>query len=198
MGYIFYLMGKSSSGKDTIYRKLLAREDLALKNVVLYTTRPIREGEREAREYHFIDDKQVERFMESGSVIEIRSYDTCYGVWKYMTVNDGSFDDPAQNCLMIGTLEAYRKMCSYFGKDRVVPIMIVLDDGVRLQRAINREKKQLKPRYEELCRRFLADAKDFSQEELAAAGVDTFYENDDLGRCVKEIADMIKRKISQG
>ena len=45
MNHIFYLMGKSSSGKDTVYSRIL--EDSELIPIVLYTTRPIRAGERE-------------------------------------------------------------------------------------------------------------------------------------------------------
>ncbi len=193
MGNIFYLMGKSSSGKDTIYRKLLAREDLNLQRVVPYTTRPIREGEENGREYFFIDDKQVEALEAQGAIIELRAYNTCHGVWRYMTVNDDVFQKE-EDCLMIGTLEAYTKMCAYFGEERVVPVMIIVDDGMRLQRALNRERKQEHPKYEELCRRFLADAQDFAQEKLLAAGIDLCYVNDDLEECVDEIAAMILAK----
>ena len=49
MGKIFYVMGKSASGKDTIYKKLLERFP-GLKTVVTYTTRPIRDGETEGVE----------------------------------------------------------------------------------------------------------------------------------------------------
>ena len=51
MGKIFYIMGKSSSGKDSIYRKLEADEELGLERLVIYTTRPVRDGEKEGREY---------------------------------------------------------------------------------------------------------------------------------------------------
>ena len=44
MGKIFYIMGKSSSGKDSIYRKLESTEEFGLKRLVIYTTRPIRDG----------------------------------------------------------------------------------------------------------------------------------------------------------
>ena len=49
--------------------------------------------------------------------------------------------------------------------------MIELDDGVRLQRALDREKAQDHPKYEELCRRYLADAQDFSEEKLALSKI---------------------------
>ena len=58
MGRIFFLMGKSSSGKDTLYRSLRV-EFPQLKPVVLYTTRPMREGEINGVDYYFIDEKTV-------------------------------------------------------------------------------------------------------------------------------------------
>lgn len=191
MGYIYCLMGKSSSGKDTIYRKLLEKETLGLKRVVPYTTRPIREGEKDGREYFFVDDAKVEAMLQAGCIVELRSYHTCHGVWKYMTVDDGKIGKGNEDYLMIGTLEAYGKLLEYFGSDVVVPVMVTLDDGVRLQRALNREMKQENPKYEEMCRRFLADAADFSKEALTAAGITRFYLNEDLNACVNEIADMI-------
>lgn len=50
MGKIYYVMGKSCSGKDTIYRRLTERHP-ELRVVVPYTTRPIREGEQDGVEY---------------------------------------------------------------------------------------------------------------------------------------------------
>ena len=50
MGKMVYLMGKSSTGKDTIYRELLKSSSLQLKKIVPYTTRPMRAGEKEGRE----------------------------------------------------------------------------------------------------------------------------------------------------
>ena len=54
MGKIFYVMGKSASGKDTIYKKLHSRMP-ELKTVTMYTTRPIRDGEHNGVEYFFVD-----------------------------------------------------------------------------------------------------------------------------------------------
>lgn len=58
MGKIYYIMGKSSSGKDTLFRKI-KQELPMLQTVTLYTTRPKREGEREGVEYHFVTDEQM-------------------------------------------------------------------------------------------------------------------------------------------
>ena len=82
MGKIFYLMGKSSSGKDTIYNKLLQNKKLNLQKIVLYTTRPIRAGEENGIHYYYVDEKKTDELIKAGKVIELRAYDTFYGVWK--------------------------------------------------------------------------------------------------------------------
>ena len=55
MGKIYYMMGKSSSGKDTLYKEVRQRCP-ELKTVTLYTTRPKREGEKDGVEYFFVTD----------------------------------------------------------------------------------------------------------------------------------------------
>lgn len=187
MGKIFYLMGKSSSGKDTIYKELLKREKLHLKKILLYTTRPVRAGEKDGVQYHFVDDGTVRAFEEEGKIIELREYHTFCGLWKYFTVDDGQIDLSQNNYLIIGTIESYVKTKAYFGAQRVVPIMIELDDGIRLQRALDRERSEESPKYEEMCRRFLADAEDFGVEKKQAAGIDKEFYNEDLNRCLEEI-----------
>ena len=59
MGKIYYIMGKSATGKDHIYRALLKDETLGLAPLILFTTRPMRRGETDGREYHFIDITEV-------------------------------------------------------------------------------------------------------------------------------------------
>ena len=81
MGKIFYIIGKSSTGKDTILAELLKDEALGLLEATQYTTRPMRAGEVEGREYHFITDEQADRFKADGKIIEMRAYNTVYGVW---------------------------------------------------------------------------------------------------------------------
>ena len=77
----------------------------------------------------------------------------------------------------------------------VIPVYINIDDGERLIRAINREKKQKNPGYEELCRRFLADSRDFSKENLERLGIDTYYLNDDIDECLESIKELIREKM---
>lgn len=192
MGKIYCIMGKSSSGKDTLYKMLLDDEELSLKTLVSYTTRPMREGETDGVEYYFCDEDQLRAFEAEDRVIELRAYQTVCGVWKYFTVKDHQMGDDAQDYLFIGTLEAYLKMRDYFGKDRVIPIYIEVEDGVRLERAIERERSQRAPKYEELCRRFLADAADFSEAKLREAGIDRRFVNEDLQKIEQKIKDFMQ------
>lgn len=184
-------MGKSSTGKDTIYRELL-KKGLGLTPIVPYTTRPIRMGEVDGREYHFTDEAGYQRLLEAGKVVESRAYDTVHGIWRYFTVAEDSLDLSTGDYCLIGTVEAYVNLKKYFGEEKICPILIDIDDGERLQRALTRERKQKSPRYEEMCRRFLADARDFAEEKLMQAGIEKRFYNHKLCDCIAEIVSYIE------
>ena len=76
MGKIFLLMGKSSSGKDTIYRELMRKKDIGLKKVVSYTTRPMREGETDGVQYLFKNEEEYRKLKDDKKIIEERTYHT--------------------------------------------------------------------------------------------------------------------------
>ena len=191
MGKIFYLMGKSSSGKDTLYKKLNEENRYGLKSIVSYTTRPIRGGEQDGREYHFVSVDAFERMKDTGKVIEYRSYNTVHGIWYYFLADDGQIDLENESYLLIGTLEGYESLVSYFGKERIVPIYLEVDDGIRLQRALDREKSQPSPKYAELCRRYLADQEDFSEEKLEKNGIGIRFNNENIEVTCNSILDYI-------
>ena len=191
MGKIYCLMGKSASGKDTVYRKI--RERLPeLGTYVMYTTRPMREGEIPGQTYHYIQAEELDALSRQGKVIESRTYSTVFGPWTYATVDDGQFDLEAGDYLVPGTPESFVRLKAYFGAERVVPLLLEVEDGERLLRAVRREQREARPKYEELCRRFLADAADFSEEKLREAGISRRFVNEDPDRCAAEIAEEIR------
>lgn len=196
MGKIYCVMGKSSSGKDSIYHEIMEKGALGLKPIIPYTTRPIRDGEQDGREYHFCTEDTVQRLQDAGRIMELRAYNTVYGVWKYFTVDNERIDLSKNNYLYIVTLEGYTKIREYFGADRVVPIYIEVEDGERLMRAIAREQKQEVPKYEEMCRRFLADSADFSEEKLVEAGIVRRFQNNDFVQTVQEVTAYIADEIA--
>lgn len=188
-GRVFYIIGKSSSGKDTIYKRLLNESNL--KPIIPYTTRPIRDGEQDGVEYYFVTS--VEEMQKRGKIIESRSYNTKLGIWTYATVDDGQVNLSNDSYIAIGTIDSYVKVKEHFVN--VTPIYIEVDDGVRLQRALNRERTQTNPKYSEMCRRFLSDEEDFSEDKLSVLGLSRRFKNIDLDLCVKEIKEYIEGTI---
>lgn len=191
MGKIYYVMGKSSSGKDTVYKKLKEQYP-AFRSVVPYTTRPIREGEKDGVEYYFVDAEQFRAMKEDGKVIESRSYNTKCGIWTYFTADDGQIDLSAADYLLIGTLVSYQALREYFGEEAIVPVYLEVEDGLRLARALERERRQEKPKYAEMCRRFLADEEDFSEENLIKSGITVRFGNEDFTECLNKIQRYIE------
>ena len=192
VSYIFCLMGKSSSGKDTVYRRLLEDKNLQLERLVTGTTRPIREGERDGEEYYFYTDEQFQKLRKDGRIIECRSYDTIHGIWHYFTVAYDKLDVAHHDYLTINTLEAYVKLRDHFGAKRLIPLYLEVDDGLRLQRALDRERAQIQPRYKELCRPFLADEEGFSMENLQREHIEPIFQNIVLDETVAQVCDYIR------
>lgn len=191
MGKIYCVMGKSSSGKDTVYKKL-KEQYKEFRLIVPYTTRPIREGEKDGVEYYFVDPEQFRAMKEDGKVIESRSYNTKCGIWTYFTAVDGQIDLSAADYLLIGTLVSYQALREYFGEEAIVPVYLEVEDGLRLARALERERRQEKPKYAEMCRRFLADEEDFSEENLIKSGITERFGNEDFTECLNKIQRYIE------
>ncbi len=193
MGKLFCVMGKSASGKDSIYNELLAQKEFPLAHVVPYTTRPIRAGETDGVTYHFCTREEAKQLQEAGKVIELRTYQTVHGPWDYFTADDGQIDLQTKNSLLIVTLEGYLSIRDYFGAKNVIPIYIEVEDGERLSRALAREKLEEKPKYAEMCRRFLADSEDFAETKLEEAKIRKRFENQDKEETIQAILDYMKQ-----
>ena len=195
MGKIYCVMGIL---KDyipvydaTVYKKL-KEQYKEFRLIVPYTTRPIREGEKDGVEYYFVDPEQFRAMKEDGKVIESRSYNTKCGIWTYFTADDGQIDLSAADYLLIGTLVSYQALREYFGEEAIVPVYLEVEDGLRLARALERERRQEKPKYAEMCRRFLADEEDFSEENLIKSGITERFGNEDFTECLNKIQRYIE------
>ena len=198
MGKIFYIMGKSATGKDHMYKALLQDDALRLFPLVLFTTRPMRAGEQDGKEYFFVSEERADEMREKGQIIEERVYDTVYGPWHYFTADIGQIDLDANNYLGLGTLESYLSLRERFGDGVVIPLYIETEDALRLARSMKREAKQDPPKYAELCRRYLADEEDFSEEKLNAAGIAKRYlNNTELEDCIRELRAAITHTMEE-
>lgn len=191
MGKLFVFMGKSASGKDTLYNTIMEKHP-DLTPVVSYTTRPVRSGETEGKEYHFVSEEQMYSLEKDGRVVECRCYQTVKGPWYYFTAEDGQIDFEKGDFCLISTLEGYKKIRSFYGADRVVPLYIEVEDFERMNRSLAREKKQEKPCVAEVCRRFLADEKDFSEDMLREVGIRDRIYNKSLPEAICRIEGILK------
>ena len=144
-------------------------------------------------QYNRMLDK-IAYLEKEGRIIELRAYDTCFGIWKYCTV-DAHIDLDRENYLIIGTIESFCKTKAFYGEEKVIPLMIELDDGIRLRRALDREMAQDQPKYDEMCRRYLADAADFSPEKKKEAGIEKEFLNDELDVCIAELKEYILHEM---
>ena len=113
-------MGKSASGKDTIYQKLLESPEFHFRRLIIYTTRPIRDGEKDGQEYYFVNEESFQSLKASGKIIEDRGYESVYGLWRYFTVDNMDLEN--YNYLGIGTLESYEQLRKYYGENKVCQI----------------------------------------------------------------------------
>ena len=68
-GLLFVLSSPSGAGKSTIARMLLASDD-GIAMSVSATTRPIRPGEEDGRDYHFVTDEAFEAMVAAGEFLE--------------------------------------------------------------------------------------------------------------------------------
>ncbi len=145
------LCGKSGAGKNYLLQKIKEYYKDKLNYIISDTTRPPRMGEVNGIDYNFISS---EEFYNS-KYIEKTSYETEEGVWYYGTSKQSL--DPYRINIGIFNLEGVDNL---YKNDnlRLHLFYISADDRTRLLRQMNREKY---PDYKEICRRFLADEKDF-------------------------------------
>lgn len=192
MGKLYVFMGKSAAGKDTLYRRVMENHP-EYRAVIPYTTRPVRAGEEEGREYHFVTEDKFRELERTGRIVEYRCYQTVKGPWYYFTADDGQIDFDRGDYCLISTLEGYEKIRDFFGRDKVVPLYIQVPDLLRMQRSLQREEQQEKPCVAEVCRRFLADEEDFSEDKLKKAGITNAIINEDVGMALQQIRDIFRK-----
>ena len=192
MGKLVLFMGPSSSGKNVIKSRLIKENTIALKEMIMSTTRPKRTGEVEGREYYFKTEKEMLELEEQGKVIEKRKYDTIYGPWYYFTTSS-TIDLENYNYIGDNTFERLDQFVKFYGLENIISLLIKVDDGIRLQRALDREKNEVNPKYQELCRRFLADSIDFSEENINKRPITSIiYNNSSLDNTMEEVEKVLK------
>lgn len=161
------LFGKSGAGKDTIQNWMVSNLQDTHK-LISYTTRPPRSNEVDNKDYHFISVKEFDYMKEKNLFLET----TEFRGWYYGT----SIEALNENKINIGVFNpsGVKNIIENFNyKIITLPILIITDNKTRLLRSLNREEF---PDCTEICRRFLADEKDFENLNFSYK----IYFNDDL------------------
>ena len=81
------LVGESGSGKSSIEKYLV--ENYGFKKTISYTTRPMRDGEVDGIDYHFISVEQFNKLKEQDFFAE----DAIYRGWYYGTAKEDCTND---------------------------------------------------------------------------------------------------------
>ena len=132
------LIGMSASGKDAILRELVANH--GFREIVTTTTRPMRKGEVNGKDYNFISRKEFEKGITEGRFFEYRSCNTIwngkedvryYGTPK-MQLN------PEQEYVAVVDVQGAKDYVSYFGKYDCFVVRVNASEEVRFKRAKKR------------------------------------------------------------
>lgn len=74
---IIALIGKTGSGKSETVKYF--EQHLGFERIVPYTTRPMRAGEKDGREYHFITEDEFRKMIISQQLAEYKEYNAVFG-----------------------------------------------------------------------------------------------------------------------
>ena len=151
---IIAIYGESGVGKDYIKKQILKKFP-ELHNIISTTTRPKRENEIQDIDYHFCSLEEYTEELLNGNLIE----GTVFNNWGYGT----NIKDLNENKINIGIFNLDALRC--LEEDSRLNLFLVkvsASDKNRLIRSLSREDN---PDCKEICRRFLADKKDFELKE---------------------------------
>ena len=146
-------MGKAGSGKDSLMKAILHHDtEKNLNEIISYTTRPIREGEQEGINYHYVSNEEFSQLVLENKMLEA----TVFNSWGYGTainslnenkINIGVFNPAGIESLM---------------KDSRINLKVFYIEASDKERLIRQLSRESDPNIEEIFRRFKADEIDFS------------------------------------
>lgn len=183
---IVVLVGKSCVGKDRVREWLCS--DKGYKKLISYTTRPMRNNEKDGVDYWFIDNEHMNFLKNKGYILDYREYKVSGGdIWGYGHFNTDKDVFKNEIYVAIADLDGAKAFKEKYGDDCLI-IYIEASYYQRRARANIRDDNAL-----EIERRFKQDDIDFSNEKLYNI-IDFSVENQDgcLGGTVDTITNYIE------
>lgn len=166
---IYVLLGKSASGKDTLMNEVLKHNLMTdrlvqLRPLVSTTSRPIRDGEIDGKDYNFVSKDEFETLINNNQMLEYRAYNTLVDnkpdIWYYGTPK---FElEENKNYICVLDVDGAKSFKEYFGNENVECVYLELDDKTREERASQRGSFN-KTEWDRRCK---DDAIKFSEENL--------------------------------
>ena len=155
-------IGKSASGKDTFLRRAVAA---GAKPIVSYTTRPIREGERDGVDYNFVSIAQFEELERTGEIIESRFYDTSVaGKQERWYYGSPKVDPTKDEYVVVLDVAGAMYYIEQYGSQNLNICLLIVPNDIREERA----KKRGSFDQTEWDRRLKDDELKFSDEAIAS------------------------------
>ncbi|OME54056.1 hypothetical protein BSK59_15860 [Paenibacillus odorifer] len=149
---IFALIGQSSSGKSTVESVL---ESAGYPRIISYTTRAIRENEKEGVAYHFIDTDTFKRLDSEDFFTETATYNG----WHYgLSLNGIDYEN--KDYIVVVTIDGYKELVEAVGEQNIVGIHIKVEERIRIIRQLKRGDA-----VDEVIRRIYTDRTDFAGVE---------------------------------
>lgn len=177
------LIGKTASGKDTILNNLVTRH--GYKKIITYTTRPMRDGEKQDITYHFVSEEDFKQKINKGFFVEYKIYNTECGTWYYGTAIE-DLENVEDNNIIILTPDGYRDICKKL-KHKPKCIYIYANNKTIKNRLIQRGDNE-----NEANRRLTHDNADFKGFEYEADKVVYNNEGDNLDDVVNKIIEIMR------
>jgi guanylate kinase len=188
-GWIFVISGPSGSGKTTIATRIISLKGLRNRLIrpVSYTTRPMRSGERNGKDYVFVDIKQFRSLLQAKKILEWTKYlGYYYGTPKHFVER---YLDRGKHLILCLDLKGALKIKRLY-PDRTIMIFITAPSLSTLkQRILSRCHKTGQ---KEIVRRL-----QLARQELATINkYDYCLVNQDLKEVISNLKSIILKKIS--
>lgn len=188
MRKIFVVLGKASTGKDSLVKIL--NHELEMPMAISFTTRPKRETEKDGVEYNFITREKFMEYRNSNALVEFTQYKISSGeTWYYgLTKEELEKNEYAVVIVNPYGLQQIKKL---YG-DKVVSILIDADADTRIKRYLGRDSMN-DEKVAECCRRFLADKEDFKELQVDYS----IKNNGEIITAYEKLRTIIKNEIAK-